>query len=155
MRTLRNSPKLRGLARNPALPPHLLDVFVANADDKLNPLLGYREDLSAKQLNVLAARAGGIPVALVELLDTLVQTEPLDDNFEQAEEVEEQPDVPAETLLRWLRDKNTRRDAARHPNLPPETIVQLLDDDNRQVVEAAAANPSLPVSVMADLLRSS
>jgi hypothetical protein len=117
-------------------------------------LLGYREDLSAKQLNVLAARAGGIPVALVELLDTLVQTEPLDDNFEQAEEVEEQPDIPAETLLRWLRDKNTRRDAAQHPNLPPETIVQLLDDDNRQVVEAAAANPSLPVSVMADLLRS-
>lgn len=151
MRTLRNSPKLRGLARNPALPPHLLDVFVANADDKLNPLLEYREDLSAKQLNVLAARAGGIPVALVELLDTLVQPEPFDDNFEQ---VEEKPEVPAETLLRWLRDKNTRRDAARHPNLPPETIVQLLDDDNRQVVEAAAANPSLPVSVMADLLRS-
>jgi len=128
MRTLRNSPKLRGLARNPALPSHLLDVFVANADDKLIPLLGYRKDLSAKQLNILAARASGLPLALVALL-TGHQDEPVD-HVEQAEEVEEQPDVPAETLIK------------------------LLEDDNRQVVEAAAANPNLPVSVMVDLLKS-
>lgn len=54
--------------------------------------------------------------------------------------------------MRTLRNSPKLRGLAR--NLPPETIVQLLDDDNRQVVEAAAANPSLPVSVMADLLRS-
>jgi hypothetical protein len=132
MRALRNSPKLRGLARNPALPPHLLDVLVANADDRLIPLLQYRKDLSEKQLNILAARAGGLPVALVEFLNrVIIEPEPFD-NVEPYEEVEE----------------------PRHPNLPPETLIKLLESDNRQVVEAAAANPALPVSVMADLLKS-
>jgi hypothetical protein len=130
--TLPNSPKLRGLARNPALPPHLLDVLVANADQKLIPLIQYRKDLSAEQLNILAARAAGLPVALVELLDRIL--------------VEPEPSVPVE---RYEEDEEPR-----HPNVPPETLIKLLEDSNRQVVEAAAANPGLPVSVMVELLKS-
>jgi hypothetical protein len=36
--------------------------------------------------------------------------------------------------------------------LPPPVIVELLTDVDRQVVEAAAANPSLPLSVMSGLI---
>jgi hypothetical protein len=40
------------------------------------------------------------------------------------------------------------RVAAGHPALSPPVIVGLLTDADRQVVEAAAADPSLPVAVM-------
>ena len=42
--------------------------------------------------------------------------------------------------------------AAGHPALPQPVLVDLLTDDDPQVAEAAAANPSLPPAVMAVLL---
>ncbi|WP_328387470.1 hypothetical protein [Nocardia sp. NBC_00416] len=47
-------------------------------------------------------------------------------------------------LLACLTDHQARPWAARHPALPPSALTELLHDDDRQVVEAAAANPSLP-----------
>lgn len=143
MRTLPNSPKLRGLARNPALPPHLLDVFVAAADDRLRSALAYREDLSAKQLRVLER----VPDWLGSLIYPDGPTNP-----EPYEETEKQSHPDIEKLLRSLRYRDVRRQVARHPDVPVETLIELLDDDDRQVAESAAANPALPESVMAELL---
>ncbi|MDW4908762.1 hypothetical protein RB628_26340 [Streptomyces sp. ADMS] len=55
-------------------------------------------------------------------------------------------------LLACLTDDEARSIAAGHPALPPPAVVELLDDDNRQVVEAAAGNPSLPRAVMLKLV---
>ncbi len=64
-------------------------------------------------------------------------------------EVAGHPGASAATLLLCLRDERGRA-AARHPNLPADVLLDLLAGP--ATAEAAAANPSLPVSEMAKLL---
>lgn len=59
------SAQLRGLAHNPALPPDLLDRFVAEADGKLVLSLVQRDDLTAEHLRVLVTRAGESATAVL------------------------------------------------------------------------------------------
>ncbi|MDQ0775456.1 hypothetical protein QF026_003922 [Streptomyces aurantiacus] len=59
--------------------------------------------------------------------------------------------APASALLVCLRDSEARPVDAGHRALPPTVVVELLADEDRQVAEAAAANPSLPSAVMRDL----
>ena len=58
----------------------------------------------------------------------------------------------APALRACLADRQARPLAAGHPALPPATIVALLTDTDWHVVEAAAANPSLPLPVLSDLV---
>ncbi|MFI6100079.1 hypothetical protein ACIA8G_31400 [Lentzea sp. NPDC051213] len=60
------------------------------------------------------------------------------------------PQARGETLLLCLHDPQARHLAACHPNLPPPMIVELLASEF--TARPAAANPSLPVSVMEELL---
>ncbi|WP_160159829.1 hypothetical protein [Streptomyces sp. WAC05374] len=46
----------------------------------------------------------------------------------------------------------TRRPAPGHPALPPHVVAGPLADDDWEVGQAAAANPSSPVAVMAGLV---
>ncbi|MFE7241854.1 hypothetical protein [Streptomyces sp. NPDC057580] len=58
------------------------------------------------------------------------------------------PPPPAGALEACVDDQRAHPLAARHPNVPARTIVRLLADDDWQVVEAAAANPSLSMREM-------
>jgi hypothetical protein len=51
-----------------------------------------------------------------------------------------------------LADRQVRPIAAAHPALPPPLIAELLTDDDWRVVEGAAANASLPLALMAELV---
>jgi hypothetical protein len=64
------------------------------------------------------------------------------------------PDLPTETLRRLASDPNPwlRRWAARHLRLTPDLFDQLLADTDRDVIDDAAANPSLPQSHMYRIL---
>ncbi|MEU8777110.1 hypothetical protein [Streptomyces sp. NPDC048606] len=62
------------------------------------------------------------------------------------------PHATGTALLACLADRRARRVAAGHPALRPEAIVELLADHDGDVVEAAAANPSLPPSAMAAVM---
>jgi len=61
------------------------------------------------------------------------------------------PDADADALLQCLPDRKARPIGARHPALPA-AITQLLHDPDERVVEAAAANPSLPRPAMEYLI---
>lgn len=67
-------------------------------------------------------------------------------------EVARHRNATAPALLACLTDKRARLIAVCHPALPPSVLVELLTDTDWQVVEAAAANPSLPLAVMSDLV---
>jgi hypothetical protein len=56
------------------------------------------------------------------------------------------------TLLRCLHDRQARPIAAGHPALPAATIIELLNYPDQRVIQAAAANPSLPHPAMQHLL---
>jgi hypothetical protein len=62
------------------------------------------------------------------------------------------PNATAPALLACLPDTRARPLAAGHPALPPSTIADLLTDDDWQTVEAAAANPALPLAAMTSLM---
>jgi uncharacterized protein (DUF2336 family) len=62
------------------------------------------------------------------------------------------PDSNAVTLLQCLHDHQARPIAARHPALPAAAITQLINDPDERVIEAAAANPSLPNQTMENLI---
>ncbi|MFJ4368998.1 hypothetical protein ACIP4S_33380 [Streptomyces chartreusis] len=63
-------------------------------------------------------------------------------------EIARHPHAPAPALLACLTDEQARPLAAAHPNLPPAVTAELLTDNNDQVAEAAASNPSLAPTVM-------
>lgn len=67
-------------------------------------------------------------------------------------EIAGHPHATPQALLACLADPRARPRVAGHPALPPQAVVELLADDDWQVVEAAAGNPSLPRAVMAELV---
>ncbi|MFD7554892.1 hypothetical protein ACFV9E_10200 [Streptomyces sp. NPDC059835] len=68
-------------------------------------------------------------------------------------EIAKHRNATAEALVPCLADRRARRDAAAHPALAEPVLIGLLDDADEELAQAAAENPSLPPSVMEDLVR--
>lgn len=166
---------LCGLAANAALPSELVDRLIAVADVDIAAELSGRADLSRAQAVALASRVeesaaqlayqgrlttadvdpsaqpvAANPEAAPALLEALTRHEP--PARKAFREVARHRHATGPALRNCLADKQARPLAARHPALPPHVITELLTDPDGQVAEAAAANPSLPLAVMSDLV---
>lgn len=146
------------LAHRRDLPAAVRDALVEDRDAKVAKAVAPHPGLSDAQLRAMLARHGAQvmakvaanPDAAAELLEELACRQP--PVHKALREIAVHPRATATALLACLDDGRARRLAARHPALPPSTIVELLDDEDWQVVEAAAANPSLPRAAMTRLL---
>ncbi|MGI5396935.1 hypothetical protein [Streptomyces sp. CA-251251] len=98
----------------------------------------------------VAARVAANPDATPALLETLARQKPSVRKALRAIAAHRNASVPA--LLACLADAQARPAAARHAALPPSVAEKLLTDADWRVVEAAAANPSLPRDVMSALI---
>ncbi|WP_432930694.1 hypothetical protein ACQPZZ_09105 [Microbispora sp. CA-135349] len=155
-------------SRNPAarmlvaerrdLPPEIRDALAADADARVLKSIAPHPGLSEARLRAMVdrhgvrvlARVAMNPDASPALLEDLVRHRP--PVRKVFREVACHPNATARALSACLQDPEARPVAAGHPALPPEVVVELLADDNWQVVEAAAANPSLPLTVMSALV---
>ncbi|OKJ91834.1 hypothetical protein [Streptomyces sp. CB02400] len=139
------------------LPPGIRDALAADPDAKVVASVAPHPGLSEARLRAMADRHGGRVVTGVaanpdtpaELLEDLAR--PQRAVRRALRDIARHRNATARALLPCLADARARHVAAGHPALPERTIVELLEDDDRQVVEAAAANPSLPGAVMSRL----
>ncbi|MFI2379730.1 hypothetical protein ACH5AO_32445 [Streptomyces sp. NPDC018964] len=146
------------IAQRRDLPPAVRDALAADFDAKVVKSIAPHPGLSEGRLRTMLDRHGVRVVAKVAanpdatpaLLEDLARHEP---TVQKAfREIARHPHAPAPALLACLTDAQARPMAAGHAALPPPVIEELLTDADRQVVEAAAANPSLPLAVMSGLL---
>ncbi|MFF3456939.1 hypothetical protein ACFYXH_21905 [Streptomyces sp. NPDC002730] len=146
------------LAERRDLPTEIRDALAADPDAKVVKSIAPHPGLSEAQLRAMVDRHGVRVVAKVAanpdaspaMLEDLARHEP---PVQKAlREVARHRNTTAPSLLACLVDKQARLIAAGHPALPPPVIVELLADDDWRVVEAAAANPSLPRAVMSVLV---
>lgn len=146
------------IARRRDLPPAVRDGLAADADAKVVKSIAPHPGLSEGQLRGMLDRHGVRVVAKVAvnpdatpaLLEDLARHElSVRTAFR---EIARHRNASAPALLACLADARARPVAASHAALPPPVIEELLTDPDWQVVEAAAANPALPVTVMADLI---
>lgn len=150
-------PALRMLvARRRDLPREIRSALARDADAKVVKAVAAHPGLDEGQLRAAVARHGAQVAAAVAanpdatpaLLEELARRRPPARRALRA--IAGHPRATAPALLACLADPRARPVAAGHPGLPPRAIVELLDDEDWQVVEAAAANPSLPRAVMAE-----
>lgn len=140
------------------LPAGIRDALATDADVKVAKSVAPHPGLSEARLRDMVDRHGVQVVARVAanpdapsaLLDDLARYHP--PARKALREIARHPNATAPALLSCLTDQKTRRAAAGHPALPPPVIVDLLTDDIWLVAEAAAANPSLPIDVMSELV---
>ncbi|GGT72097.1 hypothetical protein [Streptomyces lateritius] len=153
-------PELRMLlAERRDLPPAVRDALAADTDAKVVRSLAPHPGLSEAQLGAIldrhggqvAARVAANPDATPALLERLSRAEP--PVRKALREIAGHRHATAPALLACLADARARPTAAGRPALPPPVVVELLSDPDWQVVEAAAANPSLPLAVMTALVR--
>lgn len=146
------------LAARRDLPARIRDALAIDPDAKVVKSIAPHPGLSEAQLRAMVDRHGvrviakvaANPDATPALLEQLTRHEP---SVQKAfREIARHRHATAPALLACLTDKQARPVAAGHPALPPPMIVELLTDADWQVVEAAAANPSLPLAVMSDLV---
>ncbi|MGW7053464.1 hypothetical protein [Streptomyces sp. NPDC054887] len=146
------------LAQRRDLPAEIRDALATDSDAKVVKSIAPHPGLSEAQLHAMVDRHGARVVAKVAtnpdatatLLEDLTRHKPV---VQKAfREVARHPNATAPALLACLEDHQARPIAASHPALPPPVIVELLNDPDWQVVEAAAANPSLPLAVISDLV---
>ncbi|MEU8780484.1 hypothetical protein [Streptomyces sp. NPDC048637] len=146
------------LAERRDLPDEIRDALAADPDAKVVKSIAGHAGLSEAQLRAMVDRHGVQVVAKVAanpdaspaLLEDLARHEP---PVQRAfREVAGHRGATPSSLLACLANKRARRIAAGHPALPPQVVVDLLADDDCQVVEAAASNPSLPLGVMSQLV---
>lgn len=146
------------LAERRDLPAGIRDALATDPDAKVAKSLAPHPGLSETQLRAMVVRHGVQAIAKVAtnpdappalLADLATHTPPV---RKALREIARHAHAPGPALLACLTDVRARPLAAGHPALPPSVIVDLLADDDRGVVEAAAANPSLPVAVMARLV---
>ncbi|MEU1149666.1 hypothetical protein ACFYO9_28585 [Streptomyces sp. NPDC005863] len=149
-------PALRMLvARRRDLPPEIRSALARDPDAKVAKSVAAHPGLDEGQLRVMLARHGAQvaasvaanPDATPALLEELAGQRP--PARRALREIAGHCRATAPALLACLADPRARPVAAGHPGLPPRVIAELLRDDDRQVSEAAAANPSLPHAVMA------
>ncbi|MFF3688111.1 hypothetical protein [Streptomyces sp. NPDC002187] len=146
------------LAQRRDLPSEIRDTLATDPDAKVVRSIAAHPGLSEAQLRAMVDRHGvrviakvaANPDATPALLEDLTRHEPSVQRMFR--EVARHRNATASALLACLADKQARPLAAGHPALPPPVIVELLTDANWKVVEAAAANPSLPLAVMSDLV---
>ncbi|MFI6540668.1 hypothetical protein ACIBHY_49990 [Nonomuraea sp. NPDC050547] len=146
------------LAQRRDLPPEIRDALADDLDAKVVSSIAPHPGLSEAQLRAMLTRHGtrvlakvaANPDATATLLQDLAQHRP--PARKAFREIARHPSATAVALLACLADRQARPLAARHPALPPSAIVELLDDEDWQVVEAAAANPSLPLAAMRELI---
>nr|WP_194926857.1 hypothetical protein [Catenulispora pinisilvae] len=146
------------LAQRRDLPPDIRDALADDPDAKVAKSIAPHPGLSDAQLRAMVTRHGGRVMAKVAanpgatstLLEDLAQHRP---SVQKAfREIARHGNATAAALLACLDVHQARALAARHGALPPSVIVELLDDEGWQVAEAAAANPSLPLSAMSKLV---
>lgn len=146
------------LAERADLPANVVDRLAEDPDAKVLKSLAPNPMLTHEQLRVMlathgrrvAARLARNPTCSPELLHELATHVPPVQRAYRF--IAEHPNATGSTLVECLRDEQARPIAARHPNLPVGVLVDLLNDPDELVAEAAAANPSLPRSVMEHLL---
>ncbi len=143
---------LRGLARNPALPPALLDRLVAIDDTSVRMSLAQRTDLSADHVRALLATRDG------KVVGVLLRNGLVDENGLRALAADPSlrrslvhvEDLPADVL-----DVLVASDAvvlvARYRTLPAGLAEQLSQHPDRRVRRALARNASTPPTVLARL----
>lgn len=146
------------LARRRELPPGIRDRLAQDPDAKVVKSIAGHPGLSDAHLRAMVDRHGVRVVAKVAtnpeatpaLLEDLTRHEPV--VHKALREVARHRRATAPALRACLADRQARPLAAGHPALPPATIVELLTDTDWHVVEAAAANPSLRLTVLSDLV---
>ncbi|WP_055698576.1 hypothetical protein [Streptomyces silaceus] len=146
------------LARRRDLPDAVRDALADDADAKVAGSVAPHPGLTEARLRALADRHGARVIAQVAsnpdappaLLTDLARREP--PVPKALRRIAGHRRATAEALLACLSDRRARPIAAGHPALPGPVIAELLADDDGQVAEAAAATPSLPISVMAGLI---
>ncbi|MFI1360614.1 hypothetical protein ACH4TV_44640 [Streptomyces sp. NPDC020898] len=140
------------------LPDGIRDALATDPDAKVLKSVAPHPGLSDAQLRAMVHRHGvrvlakvaTNPDATPALLEDLTRHEP--PVRKALREIARHPRATAPALLACLAERDTRSVAAGHPALPPQVITELLTDSDQQVAEAAAAIPSLPVAVMAELV---
>lgn len=153
------NPTLRmPIAQRRDLPTGLRDALARDPDAKVLESIAPHPGLSEAQLRAMVAMHGirviakiaANPDATSSLPEDLVEHRP---PVQKAfREIARHPNATAAALLACLTDRQARPWAAGHRTLPPAIIVELLDDEDWQVVQAAAANPSLPHAAMSRLV---
>ncbi|WP_406076262.1 hypothetical protein [Streptomyces virginiae] len=146
------------VAQRRDLPPHLREALAIDPDASVARAVAPHPGLSEELLRAMVARHGVQVLAAVAanpdasgpLLEYLTQHRP--GVRRVLKEVAEHPHATGPALLACLADRTSRPLAAAHPALPPEAITELLADEDHQVAEAAAGNPSLPRAVMLELM---
>ncbi|MGC4946014.1 hypothetical protein ACLQ2N_07350 [Streptomyces sp. DT224] len=153
------NPAVRMLvAQRRDLPPATRDALAVDSDAKVVKSIAPHPGLSEGRLRTMLDRHGvrvvaGVaanPDATPALLEDVARHDP--PVRKAFREIARHRNASAPALLACLADARTRRVAASHAELPPSIIEELLTDADWQVREAAAANPSLPLAVMADLI---
>ncbi|MFE9699399.1 hypothetical protein [Streptomyces sp. NPDC006270] len=146
------------VAQRRDLSPAVRDALAADSDAKVAKSVAPHPGLSEGQLRTMLDRHGVRVVAKVAanpdatpaLLEDLARHEP---SVQKAfREIARHRNASAPALLACLADAQARPIAASHAALPPPIIEELLTGADWQVVEAAAANPSLSLAVMSDLI---
>ncbi|MEU9101017.1 hypothetical protein [Streptomyces sp. NPDC048361] len=146
------------VARRRDLPAEIRDAFATDPDASVVAAVAAHPGLSEGHLAAMLGRHGARVAAQVaanpdvtsDLLDDLARHRPPARKALRA--IAEHRRAKAAALLVCLSDERARRTAAGHPALVPAVLTRLLTDDDWQVVEAAAANPSLPREAMAALI---
>ncbi|WP_446038971.1 hypothetical protein [Streptomyces sp. SID1121] len=146
------------LAQRRDLPPEIRDALAADPDAKVVKSVAPHPGLSDATLRATVDRHGVRVVAAVAanpdatpaLLADLTRHEPPVRKALRA--VARHPRATAPALLACLSDRDAGPLAAGHPALPPPVIEELLTDTDPRTAEAAAANPSLPLAAMSDLV---
>ncbi|WP_345672782.1 hypothetical protein, partial [Streptomyces phyllanthi] len=146
------------LAQRRDLPAGIRDLLADDPDAKVVKSIAPHPGLSEARLRTMVDRHGvhviakvaANPDATPPLLEHLTRhSPPVQKAFR---EIARHRNATAPALLACLEDRQARPIAAGHPALPPPVITELLTDTHWRVVEAAAANPSLPLTVMTDLV---
>ncbi|MEU8677648.1 hypothetical protein [Streptomyces sp. NPDC048560] len=146
------------VARRRDLPAAIRDALATDPDAKVVKSIAPHPGLSDSLLRGMidrygvqvAAMAATNPDATPALLEDLTRHEP--PAQKAFREVARHRRASAGALLACLPVKRARLFAAGHPALPPTVVADLLSDGDWQVVEAAAANPSLSRAVISAMV---
>ncbi|WP_328306812.1 hypothetical protein OG432_01310 [Streptomyces sp. NBC_00442] len=143
------------VARRRDLPAEIRDALATDPDAAVVAAVASHPGLREAQLRAMlglhgarvTAQVAANPDATPALLDELARQEPPARKALHA--IARHRHATPAALFVCLSDERARRMAAGHPALAPSVITRLLADDDWQVAEAAAANPSLPAEAMA------
>ncbi|WP_328952569.1 hypothetical protein [Kitasatospora purpeofusca] len=146
------------LAQRRDLPAEIRNTPARDPDAEVVKAVAPHPGLSETRLRAMADRHGARVVAKVAAnpdttpapLEHLARHRP--PMRKALREIARHHHATAPVLLACLTDRQARPIAAGHKALLPTTVVELLAEDNRHVVEAASANPSLPPAPILELV---